>query len=191
MKHMTSELFFAPFRLDPANEQLWHGAREIVLRRKTFAVLSTLVEQAGQLVTKAQLLAAVWGKTCVSDATLATSIRELRYALKDDADAPRYIETVHGRGYRFVAMVEHMGTPDDTQTLSEWLTLCPGKQREVLVIPGGRAEIPSSLVDVFRQCLLPEEARWIRHRTMSSSRHDDLPSLPTLEAVIAVFSLKQ
>ena len=97
---------FPPFRLDPINEQLWRGGEEIRLRRKTFAVLRHLVERPGQLVTKAALLDAVWPDVSVSDSMPAISVRELRKALGDAAQTPRFIETVQGRGYRFIAEVK-------------------------------------------------------------------------------------
>ena len=93
---------FDGFRLDTTNAQLWQGAQEIALRPKAFAVLTHLVEHAGQLVTKQQLLEAVWPGTFVTDAVLKDSIRQLRDALGDDAESPRLIETAHRRGYRFI-----------------------------------------------------------------------------------------
>jgi len=94
---------FGRFRLDPTNAQLWQGQQEIALRPKAFAVLTHLVEHAGQLVTKQQLLEAVWPGTFVTDAVLKDSIRQLRDALGDDAESPRFIETAHRRGYRFIS----------------------------------------------------------------------------------------
>ena len=62
---------------------------------------------AGQLVTKQQLLDAVWPGTFVTDAVLKDSIRQLRDALGDDADSPRFIETAHRRGYRFIGRLSN------------------------------------------------------------------------------------
>ncbi len=98
-------LSFPPFRLDPANEQFWRNQVEIKLRRKTFEVLCYLVDRPGQLVTKATLLDAIWGEVAVSDSMPAICVSELRNALDDDAKAPRFIVTVPGRGYRFIARV--------------------------------------------------------------------------------------
>jgi DNA-binding winged helix-turn-helix (wHTH) protein/predicted ATPase len=98
-------LLFEPFRLDLADERLWCGEDAIRLTNKAFAVLRTLVEHPGQLVTKDALLDTVWADTVVSEAALSVCIRELRQALGDDARAPQFIETVRGRGYRFVAPV--------------------------------------------------------------------------------------
>ena len=91
-----------PVWLDLANERLWYGDQARVLRPKTFALLRYLVEHPGQLLTKAALLEALWPETAVSEVVLAVCIRELRQALGDDARTPRFIETVHRRGYRFI-----------------------------------------------------------------------------------------
>jgi DNA-binding winged helix-turn-helix (wHTH) protein len=96
---------FGPFRLDLANACLWHAAQRVTLRPKTFAVLVYLVTHAGQLVTKAALLDAIWPETAVGDGVLKTSMTELRKALGETAKAPQWIATVHRRGYRFVAPV--------------------------------------------------------------------------------------
>ncbi|NOT53005.1 MAG: transcriptional regulator [Deltaproteobacteria bacterium] len=93
------------FRVDPRNETLWHGARELRVRPKAFTVLLHLLNHAGQLVTKDELLRVVWPDTVVSEAALSVSIGELRRKLGDDAKTPRYIETVHRRGFRFVGKV--------------------------------------------------------------------------------------
>ena len=101
----ASPIEFPPFHLDVANEQLWRGPEQIHLRPKTFAALRYLVEHAEQLVTKETLFKLLWPGTYVSDSVLMVCIRELRKALGDEARAPRFIETVHGRGYRFIAAV--------------------------------------------------------------------------------------
>ena len=69
---------------------------------KVFAVLRLLVAQAGQLVTKEVLLQAVWPEAVVSEAVLTSCIGELRKMLGETAQAPRFIQTVHRRGYRFI-----------------------------------------------------------------------------------------
>jgi hypothetical protein len=63
----SPSLFFPPFRLDVGDEQLWRGAQAIELRPKTFAVLRYLVEHPGRLVTKEEVLNAVWPQTVVSE----------------------------------------------------------------------------------------------------------------------------
>ena len=98
-------LVFGPFRLDLCDERLWHGHEGTSLSPKIFAVLRCLVSQAGQLVTKDALLMTVWPKTAVSESALTVAIRQLRRVLSDQARTPRFIETVHRRGYRFMAPV--------------------------------------------------------------------------------------
>jgi DNA-binding winged helix-turn-helix (wHTH) protein/tetratricopeptide (TPR) repeat protein len=98
-------LVFEPFRVDVADERLWRGEDAVHLTNKAFCVLRHLAEHPAQLVTKDALLEAVWPDTNVSEAAMTVCIRELRQALEDDAQAPQFIETVRGRGYRFVATV--------------------------------------------------------------------------------------
>jgi DNA-binding winged helix-turn-helix (wHTH) protein/tetratricopeptide (TPR) repeat protein len=91
--------------VDIADERLWRGEDVVRLTNKAFSVLRHLAERPAHLVTKDDLLNAVWPDTNVSEAAMTVCIRELRQALEDDAQAPRFIETVRGRGYRFVAKV--------------------------------------------------------------------------------------
>ena len=99
----TRALVFDSFRLDPVNECVWHGEQALQLTPKAFALLRYLAEHPGQLVTKDELLKVVWPEVVVSEGVLTTHIGVLRQALGDKAKAPRYIETVHRRGYRFIA----------------------------------------------------------------------------------------
>ncbi len=94
---------FGPFRFEPPSGRLWSGEREIRLTPKAAAVLSALLARPGEPVSKDALFASVWPNTVVSDDALASCIQELRRALADDPRAPRFIETRHRRGYRFVA----------------------------------------------------------------------------------------
>ena len=96
------QIIFDPIRMDLTNECLWHADRSIPLTPKGFALLKYLAERPDQLVTKEELLNAVWPETFVSDAALKVCVGELRKVLCDDAKQPRFIETVHRRGYRFV-----------------------------------------------------------------------------------------
>src|SRR5215470_9841405 len=96
---------FADFRLDPDNACLWRGPQPIALTPKAFAVLHYLVTHPDQLVTKDTLLEAVWPETAISEAVVRIAIGEVRRALGDTAQAPRFIATMHRRGYRFVAPV--------------------------------------------------------------------------------------
>jgi predicted ATPase/DNA-binding winged helix-turn-helix (wHTH) protein len=104
MEH-GSHILFAPFRLDLRNQCLWRDERAITLTPKAYAVLLCLLKHHRQLVTKEELLNAVWPETYVTDAALKVCIGELRKALGDDARQPRFIETSHRRGYRFIGAI--------------------------------------------------------------------------------------
>ena len=96
---------FEPFCLDVLDERLWKSDANIPLGYKAFCVLAYLVGHPQQLVAKNDLLSAVWPDVSVSEAVLTTAMREIRIAIDDTARTPRFIQTVHGRGYRFVADV--------------------------------------------------------------------------------------
>jgi pimeloyl-ACP methyl ester carboxylesterase len=104
-------LTFGEFRLDPVSGHLYRGADVVALAPKAFALLQFLAGQAGRLVSKQELLTAVWPGVFVGDAVLKGTIRELRKALGDDSHEPRFIETAHRRGYRFVAPVSVLESP--------------------------------------------------------------------------------
>src|SRR5262245_48225920 len=89
-------------RIERENEWAWCGKRRLALTPKAFAVLRHLVEHAGRLITKDELMTTVWRDAIVSDSALISCIRDLRRALSDSPAVPRYIETVHRRGFRFI-----------------------------------------------------------------------------------------
>jgi pimeloyl-ACP methyl ester carboxylesterase len=104
-------LTFGEFRLDPVSGHLYRDQEIVPLAPKAFALLQFLAGQAGRLVSKQELLAAVWPGVFVGDAVLKSTIRELRKALSDDSHQPRFIETAHRRGYRFVAPLTPVDPP--------------------------------------------------------------------------------
>ena len=101
-----SPVTFGAFCLDVASGQLYRAGTAVPLTPKAFAVLQHLTTRAGRLVSKRDLLDAVWPGVFVGDAVLKVSIREIRRALGDDPHTPQFIETAHRRGYRFIAPVE-------------------------------------------------------------------------------------
>ena len=113
MPQERQQWVFAPFRLDPGNARLWRDTEAVALPPKAFAVLDHLVRHAGRLVTKEDLLDAVWQRRFVSESVLKGCINELRKALGDDPKSPRYIATVSRRGYRFIAEVKEVGSSGD------------------------------------------------------------------------------
>src|SRR4026208_736896 len=104
-----NQIVFDPYCLDLTNECVWRGSQSIKLRPKAFALLGSLRGRPGQLLTKEELLAAVWPETFVGEAVLKVTIRQLREALHDDPKSPRFIETAHRRGYRFIGQIGESG----------------------------------------------------------------------------------
>jgi pimeloyl-ACP methyl ester carboxylesterase/DNA-binding winged helix-turn-helix (wHTH) protein len=95
-------IHFGDFHLDTDNHELRCGASAIALRPKSFRLLSYMAERPGKLLTRDELLDVGWARTAVSEGVLKVCIREIREALGDDPVAPRYVQTVHRVGYRFL-----------------------------------------------------------------------------------------
>lgn len=110
MSASSRRLRFADFTLDLNTGELARGGVPIVLQRKSFEVLAALVARAGELVTREELRRALWPDDVVVefDNNLNSAVNRLRRGLGDAADAPRFIETLPGRGYRFVAPVAEL-----------------------------------------------------------------------------------
>ncbi len=96
---------FGKFRLDPAARVVYQGSEVVPLAPKAAETLLVLVQNAGHVVDKDDLLSKVWPGTAVEEGSLTRAISILRKALSDGDDAQEYIATVSKRGYRFVAVV--------------------------------------------------------------------------------------
>lgn len=96
---------FGDFRLDTSDGRLERGGEEIPLTPTLLGILETLIEHAGHIVSRQQFMERVWSGRIVEDGNLARNVSSLRKLLGDDAQNPRFIETVPRRGYRFVANV--------------------------------------------------------------------------------------
>ena len=123
----TPILSFERFRIDTARGQLFDVSGPVPLTPKALALLEYLASHPGRLVKKEELLEAVWPGVFVADGALKVCIREVRRALGDDAHAPKYIETAHRRGYRFIAEVSvtPSGVPARPAALPD-VTVAPG-----------------------------------------------------------------
>jgi serine/threonine-protein kinase len=103
-------LHFGDFRYEPGNG-LWRGDEEVPLPPRALGILAALIARPGAVVSKQELLDAVWKEAFVTEASLLEAIRVLREALGDDRLNPTYIQTVHRRGYRFVAALRSPDAP--------------------------------------------------------------------------------
>ena len=97
---------FEGFELDPAKAELRENGAPRPVEPQVFALLTLLVENRERLVSRDEILDKIWDGRIVSDAALASRIRSARQALGDDGQSQRFIRTIHGQGFRFVAEVK-------------------------------------------------------------------------------------
>ncbi len=156
--------------LDALNESLWKGSEKIRLRPKTFAFLQYLIARPGQLVTKDQLLSVLWQNCHVGDEALKHCVAEIRKALNDSAETPRFIETVHRRGYRFIGEMgqdlqgvdsnwrdrkpdfsacQLVGRTSELAQLDQYLEKAMEGVRQVIFVTGEQGIGKTALVDAF------------------------------------------
>jgi TolB-like protein/DNA-binding winged helix-turn-helix (wHTH) protein len=95
---------FGDFRLDCTRFELWRAGRSMKLERKPMELLILLATREGELVTRAEIAERLWGSEVFVDTEhgINTAIRKVRQALRDDSEQPRFVQTVMGRGYRFI-----------------------------------------------------------------------------------------
>lgn len=96
---------FGPFRFVPG-DGLWRDGQTVPMPPRALGVLTALLTTPGDVVTKQQLMDAVWPGTFVTESSLLEAIGLLRDTLGDDRKAPTYIQTVHRRGYRFIGRLD-------------------------------------------------------------------------------------
>jgi predicted ATPase/DNA-binding winged helix-turn-helix (wHTH) protein len=184
-------LCFGSYRLDLVNECLWRGMQVVPLRPKPFAVLRYLMEHAGRLVAKAELLHAVWPETIVSTEVLKGYIHDLRTVLGDDPHAPQFIETVGRRGYRFIAPLTTSAPPVSSSTfqvsslaagpapsspprtslivgreaelqqLQGWLEKALRGERQVVFVTGEAGIGKTTVVDAFLERAVHQRGCWL------------------------------
>jgi predicted ATPase/DNA-binding winged helix-turn-helix (wHTH) protein len=169
----ASEFCFGPFRLDPPNARLTRGRQAVALKPKAFDVLAYLARHADRLVTQDELIRAVWPDTIVGDSSLKSCVRQIRMALGDRVRKPQFIETVHRRGYRFIAPVTTGSPPEpasvpgpvpsgdaapptvlvgretELQHLQQWLAAARGGHRQLVFVAGGPGSGKTALTEGF------------------------------------------
>jgi DNA-binding winged helix-turn-helix (wHTH) protein/tetratricopeptide (TPR) repeat protein len=189
---------FAQYSLDFANELLRRGSEPIALKPKAFAVLRYLVERPRCLVTKQELLSALWPDVHVGDAALKTQLKEIRSALQDDARAPMFIETAHRRGYRFIAAVEPIlatppspvraaqsalvGRAKELAQLDATLARARSGALHTVFITGEAGAGKTALADHFLARLAQGEDVWVAHGQCIEQYGVAEAYMPVLEA---------
>ena len=195
-------LLSSPLFLDLEDKQVWHGEQHWQLTPKAFAVLRHLVEHPGRLITKEELLRAVWPNRVVSEWALWTCIREIREALSDDIHAPHYIQTVHRRGYRFIAeatcrtrppvpwasSLKHraanlIGREVELRQLHGWLQKALSGERQIVFVIGEPGIGKTALVEAFLQQVASDQGVWIGRGQCIEHYGAGEAYLPVLEAL--------
>ena len=210
MKPIANEnrIAFDRFSLDLVNECLWRGREPLKIRPKAFALLHYLLQRPGQMVTKDELLNAVWPQTFVGDAVLKVTVQQVREALEDDPKSPQFIETAHRRGYRFIGRVgaPPLLTPDLTSRdnfysgafpvfsdvvgrqealarLQRWLRRMMRGERQVGFISGEAGIGKTSLIDVFVRTIPAEGTVRVGRGQCLEQYGTGEAYLPVLEAI--------
>src|SRR6266481_9348088 len=170
---------FDSFRLDAANQCLWHSDRRVPLPPKAFDVLRYLVEHPGRLVTQDEILEALWPGVFVNPEVIKKYILGIRKVLGDQFDKPVFIETFPKRGYQFVAPVSDdssawsSGLPSDTSknvvgrdlalaNLDRHLDDAVRGKRQVIFVTGEAGIGKTTLVDLFHERAIRRSVRIAR-----------------------------
>ncbi len=208
---MSSLLVFPPFRLDIDNERLWLGDAELHLRPKAFAVLLYLIDQRGRLVSRVELVHAIWRDTKISDVVLRGCLREVRQALGDSVHTPQFIETVPRRGWRFIAplsttllpsMSDYQSRKDRTrhvprlqlstslvgreaelEQLQQYLEEAQGNDRQVVFVTGEVGIGKTALLDALLTQAAATAGVWTARGQCVEQYGVGEPYLPVLEAL--------
>ncbi|HXC52494.1 MAG TPA: AAA family ATPase [Candidatus Limnocylindrales bacterium] len=159
-------------RIDDTAECIWRDGEKIGVPPKAFLVLRRLMERPGQLVTKSDLLDTVWPGTFITETVLNNAVGQLRQALGDDTRRPRFIETVHRRGFRwigpsqtasalppaaigdeigvgFAAADDFVGRAETLAELARHLARAAARQRQLVFVTGEPGIGKSALVENF------------------------------------------
>ena len=206
------QIVFDPFCLDLVNKCLWRGSQAIKLRPKAFAMLDHLLRRPGQLATKEELLNAIWPETFVGEAVLKVAIRQLREALDDDPKSPRFIETAHRRGYRFIGQITQdahapadreissnnvvsssllraaysaprlVGRDEALSRMGRWFEKMLGGERQIVFVTGEAGIGKTALVDAFAKSIASHRIRIRRGQCLEQYGTGEA-YLPVLEAI--------
>jgi DNA-binding winged helix-turn-helix (wHTH) protein len=184
-------LAFGEFELDPHRQQLTRGGQPVALNAQPLKVLTFLVSHPDEVVTREALQQHVWGNVLVEyDQGINACIRQIRAALNDDPDEPRFIRTLRGTGYRFVAPVRHaspMSSPASTSSLT-------GSRTRILAAAAILTIAATVIFWTLRPSDPPAAAAETPHNESESLRQQGLAQLrranhrPSLDSARALFN---
>jgi len=166
---------FDRFELDLAQQELRRDGASLPLEPQVFAVLALLVEHRERLVSKDELIEKVWDGRAISESALSSRIKSARQALGDDGRAQRFIKTVHGRGFRFVAAEADARGSVPGEVLGEVVEpIAAGARPSIAVLPFrvvGEAGPRSTLAEAIAHELIAElsRLRWLFVTARASS----------------------
>lgn len=184
-------LHFDGFRADPATGELWRNGDRVKIQDLPFRVLIALAARPGEVMTRDELRAALWGQETFVDAEagLNTAIGKLRDALGDNAERPRYIETLPRRGYRFVGALTGPATPAP-QPSAPAVIERPGRhwiRRPLVALTFVVLAILAALaVNVWREGRSPVIGVVLFHNETGDATHDALAQRLTDASVVAL-----
>jgi len=142
---------FEDFELDLRSYQVRRSGDTLRLERIPMEVLFLLVERRGQLVTREEIIEKLWGKNVFldTDNAINTAIRKIRQVLKDDPEQPRFIQTVTGRGYRFIGQISEAVVPPAQAPAQEQPAPTGIGKRWKLIVPATVAVLALSVGGYF------------------------------------------
>ena len=192
-----TQIVFPPFRLDLDTQRLLRESSPVPLTPKAFALLHFLVARSHRLVTKDEILRALWAGTRVQDAVLKVAIREIRKALGDRATAPLYIETSPRRGYRFVGKIDSASRRRDPGTrrtgfvgrgpemarMQEWLEGARRGERQVVFVTGEGGIGKTAVVQALLERAASDPGVWVARGACLEQYGSGEAYLPVLEGI--------
>jgi TolB-like protein/DNA-binding winged helix-turn-helix (wHTH) protein len=178
--------FGADCELDPASYELHRSGRVLKLERIPAEILLLLLQRRGQLVTRDEIVERIWGKNIFldTDNSINGAMRKIRQVLKDDPECPRFIQTITGRGYRFIAPAS-LGEAQSAAMASHTVSSAGREGSAVTsapVLPARDAETPPSpavkssrrswlAVGALIGVLVASAATWVMRSRSSASMH--------------------
>ena len=197
---------FPPYRLDLGARLLWRDDDTVHLTPKAWDVLCYLVAHSGQVVTKNELFDELWPDTIVTERALTKAIGQVRVALGDDAGNPRFIQTVHRRGFRFIAATTitdgdtalpepaadgadepiFVGREKELAEIESWLSLARSGRRQLGFVTGDAGLGKTSLIQsVLRRITTTNDAAttWIARGQCIQQHGAGEAYMPVLEAL--------